>query len=242
MKKTLVFLLSLCLISTVSAQVGKSIKGNGKEKTENRAVGPYDGIALSGWFTVELTNGDEGDLTLMGDENLLEHLETVVKNGTLHIRTEKGYSLKSGSWSSDKIVITVPVKSINEIALSGSGSITSHTTLEADFLNTSMSGSGDIALKIATEKLKISLSGSGDVNLSGSTNQLEIHVSGSGDVRAYELAANSVETVISGSADIQVTANESLVARVSGSGDVHYRGNPSKIDSKTSGSGDVTAD
>lgn len=242
MKNALTLFILFSSIATMPAQVGKSIKGNGKVITVNRNVGPYDGIALSGWFTVNLVDGAEGKLTLKGDENLLEHLETEVKNGTLQIRTEKGYNLKPGSWNSDELVITVPVKSINEIALSGSGSITGNTTLEADFFNTSISGSGDVLLNVATEKLKIALSGSGDVNLSGSTNQLEIHVSGSGDIRAYELVANSVETIISGSADIQVTANESLVARVSGSGDVHYRGNPSKIDSKTSGSGNVIAD
>ena len=39
--------------------------------------------------------------------------------------------------------------------------------------------------------------------------------------------------VVSGSADIKVTVKGNLKARVSGSGDIHYRGNPAKIDSKT---------
>ena len=49
-----------------------------------------------------------------------------------------------------------------------------------------------------------------------------------------------MEAVVSGSGDIQVTASQSLKARVSGSGDISYRGNPEKQDFKTSGSGDIS--
>lgn len=78
------------------------------------------------------------------------------------------------------------------------------------------------------------------MNLSGSTRNLEVSISGSGDIKAYDLEADYVEATISGSADIEITANESLKARVSGSGDISYRGNPKKIDTKTSGSGDIS--
>ena len=44
-----------------------------------------------------------------------------------------------------------------------------------------------------------------------------------------------------GSADIKVTATEMIKARVSGSGDIRYKGNPKKIDTKTSGSGDISS-
>lgn len=242
MKKLIILLLSFSAISSLSAQVGKKIKGNGNKITEERSVGPYDGIGISGWFNVELVSGNEGDLVLKGDENLLEHLETVVKNGTLYIRPEKGYNLQSGSWNSGGIIITVPVKSINEISLSGSGSISGQTKITADFFKMSMSGSGESELDLAAEDIKVALSGSGDITLKGQANHLEVQISGSGDVRAYDLEAQDAEAIISGSADIYITAKASLTARVSGSGDIHYRGNPSKIDTKTSGSGNVRAD
>ena len=88
--------------------------------------------------------------------------------------------------------------------------------------------------------MDVTLSGSGDMDLAGSCGKLQVRVSGSGDVNAYELSAREVDAVVSGSADIKVTASEAIKARVSGSGDIHYRGNPEKIDSKTSGSGGVS--
>ena len=85
------------------------------------------------------------------------------------------------------------------------------------------------------------MSGSGDMDLSGKTNDLDVQVSGSGDIKAYDLDAEFVTAQVSGSADIKVTANQMLKARVSGSGDISYKGNPKKIETKTSGSGDISS-
>jgi hypothetical protein len=52
----------------------------------------------------------------------------------------------------------------------------------------------------------------------------------------------NVTANVSGSADIKVTVSEMIQARVSGSGDISYRGNPKKIDTKSSGSGNITKD
>jgi len=76
--------------------------------------------------------------------------------------------------------------------------------------------------------------------LSGSTTDFDVTISGSGDIKAYDLEADNVDATVSGSADIKVTARKMLKARVSGSGDISYKGNPQKVDTKTSGSGDIT--
>ena len=233
--------LSLVLIFTVSctAQWGKRVKGNGNVVTIERSVGDYEGIGVSGWFDVELVDGNEGELTLKGEENLLEHIVTEVKNGKLSIKVEKGYNLRPSSWK-EGIHITVPVESIDKVALSGSGDIVGKTTLKADDFKTAMSGSGDITLDLDVNSLTASMSGSGDITLSGSTENFDATISGSGDIKAYDLEADNVDATVSGSADIKVTAKKMLKARVSGSGDISYRGNPEKVDTKTSGSGDIS--
>ena len=233
--------LSLVLLFTVScsAQWGKKVNGNGKVVTIERSTGDYDAVAVSGWFDVDLVQGNEGDISLKGEENLLEHIITEVKDGKLVIKVEKGINLKPSSWK-EGIHITVPVVSINAVSLSGSGDIVGKTTIKTSRFNTSMSGSGDITLDLDASSISASMSGSGDINLSGSTTDLDVTISGSGDIKAYELEADNVDATVSGSADIKVTANERLKARVSGSGDIHYKGNPEKVDTKTSGSGDIT--
>ena len=239
MKKLSVLLFTGLITLSCSAQWGKTIKGNGNNVTIERSTGDYEGIAVSGWFDVDLVSGNEGEITLQGEENLLEYIITEVKDGKLVIKTEKGVNLKSSSWKSE-IRITVPVESISSVSMSGSGDIVGKTKIKSDKFSTAMSGSGDITLDIESNSLSASMSGSGDITLSGTTKDFDATISGSGDIEAYNLEADNVSATVSGSADIQVTAKKSIKARVSGSGDISYRGNPEKVDTKTSGSGDIS--
>ena len=240
--KTIITLSLITLLSiSCTAQWGKKVKGNGNMTTIERSVGDYDAVELSGWFDVNLVAGNEGELTLKGEENLLEYIKTEVKDGKLTIKVKKGINLKPSSWKKGMgIYVTLPVEDINAVTLSGSGDIVGKTTLKANNFKTSISGSGDITLDVDANEVKATMSGSGDINLSGKTGDLEVRVSGSGDIKAYDLEADYVSAEVSGSADVKVTVNQTLKARVSGSGDISYRGNPKKIDSKTSGSGDVS--
>jgi len=116
--KTLSTLILATLLSiTCSAQWGKTIKGNGNNVTIERNTGDYDGVAVSGWFDVDLVDGKEGSITLAGEENLLEYIITEVKDGKLVIKTEKGVNLKTSGWKSE-IRITVPVESISFVTMS----------------------------------------------------------------------------------------------------------------------------
>ena len=239
MRTILSIFIALGMVLSVQAQWGKKIKGNGKVVTIERSTADYDEVAVSGWFDVYLVNGNEGNITIKGEENLLEYLVTEVKDDKLMIKPKKGYYLSPSNWKSGGIEITVPVEQIRDVSLSGSGDIVGKTKLKADLFKVSMSGSGDITLEIESNDLEASMSGSGDINLKGKTEDLDVSISGSGDVKAYELDAENVDATVSGSADIKVSVSQSLKARVSGSGDIYYKGNP-RVESKTSGSGDVT--
>ncbi|MEM9000087.1 MAG: head GIN domain-containing protein [Bacteroidota bacterium] len=240
MRKLVTLGFALCITASISAQWGKRVKGNGNVVTIERSVGDYDAIAVAGWFDVELVDGKEGELTLKGEENLLSYIKTEVKNGKLVVKVEKGVNLRPSNWNSG-IYVTVPIERIDAASLSGSGDIVGSTTIKTDTFDTSISGSGDMTLKVEANSVTASMSGSGDISLSGKTTDFDVSVSGSGDIKAYGLEAEFVEAQVSGSADIKVTANQMLKARVSGSGDISYKGNPKKIDTKTSGSGDISS-
>ncbi|MEC7263913.1 MAG: head GIN domain-containing protein [Bacteroidota bacterium] len=239
MKKIITLALALSAVTVSQAQWWKKVNGDGNYVTIERSVGEYDGVSLAGWFDVDLVAGKEGEITLDGEANLLEHIVTEVKNGKLVIKTENNMNLRPSSWNRG-IKITVPVESISSVSLSGSGDIVGKTTIKSNDFSTSIAGSGDISLTVEAVNVDASLAGSGDINLAGKTNDLDVSVSGSGDIKAYELEAENVKANVSGSADIRVTANQSIDARVSGSGDIHYRGNPKKINTKSSGSGDIS--
>jgi len=239
MKHLTTTLLSLFILGSLNAQRNNKIKGNGNQVTIERTTKDYDQIAISGFFDIDLVEGKEGLLTLEGKQNILDYIITEVNGKKLTIKVKNGYNLNPSSWGK-KVSITIPVESISALSLSGSGDIVGKKTLQADFFETSISGSGEITLALEVKSLKASMSGSGDMSLSGKATDFDVSISGSGDINAYNLVADYVDATVSGSANVKVTANMKINAKVSGSGDIDYRGNPEKINTKVSGSGDIT--
>jgi len=233
MKHLATFLFVFLSVGCINAQ--KNDRGN---TIVERSTPNYDHIAISGSFDIELVDGHEGQITLEGAGNILDHIITEVKGNKLSVRFKKGYPQRT--YRKKQVSITIPVEFINGVSLSGSGKIVGNRILKTDHFEIALSGSGDIALVLEANSVKTSMSGSGDITLSGNTNNLEVSISGSGDIKAYNLIADIVDATVSGSADVEVTANKSINAKVSGSGDIDYRGNPEKIDTKVSGSGDIT--
>ncbi|WP_103068517.1 head GIN domain-containing protein [Aquimarina sediminis] len=233
--------LALCSITSLQAQWwgnGKKISGNGNSITKDRTTSDYDQIKVKGSLDVSLISGTEGKISIEGESNLIEYIITDVENDILRIYVKKGYYLKPSYGK--KLIITVPFEDLSQVTLSGSGDVYSSDTIKASSFKTGVSGSGDVQLVVNAKSIWGQVTGSGDLAIKGATESFNGNVSGSGDLSAYDLKAKNVTATVSGSGDIEVMATSYLKARVSGSGDIFYKGNPEKEDKKVSGSGDIT--
>ena len=225
-------------LSALNFFTNKKINGNGSIARETRSFTEYDIIHVQGNLDIELIAGKEGEIEIEAEENLIEHVKTIVSGNELNIRIAKGYSLKPSIMKS--IIITVPFKDLNEVTLSGSGDINCTDYIKADKFNTSISGSGDINLSVQATSINASVAGSGDLTLNGSSNLLIAELAGSGDISAYELKAVNAEASVAGSGDIKLTVAKDFVANIAGSGDISYQGNPTNIDKHIAGSGNIS--
>jgi hypothetical protein len=240
MKKSIALLtIALMFVSVTNAQTwgNKKVKGNGDITTETRNTGDYDGIKCAGTMDFILVAGNEGEIKLEGESNLLEHIVTEIKGGNLIVKVKKGYSLRSSKYKGIKI--TIPFKEINVVSLAGSGDIVSQDKITSNKLSVSLAGSGDIVLDVETNELVGSLAGSGDLTLKGKTNDFKISLAGSGDFHAFDLKSENAEASLAGSGDIKISCNIVLKVRIAGSGDIEYKGSP-KVTKKVSGSGSVS--
>ena len=237
MKKFITIALVFVFTANVSAQWFGKVRGNGEMVTKTRNVGDYDEVSVGGSFDVKLYSGTEGKLTITIDKNLLDYLITEVENGKLKIKWKKGTNV----WSKSKILITVPFKDIDAVSLAGSGDVYSDDVIKADAFKTSLAGSGDIKLRVDANSVNSSIAGSGDIALKGSANSIKCSIAGSGDIEAYDLSSNDADIRISGSGGVKINVKDNLVARISGSGNVYYKGEPKKQDVKVSGSGNVSS-
>jgi len=89
------------------------------------------------------------------------------------------------------------------------------------------------------QTISANIGGSGNIKLSGNSNELTCSIAGSGSIKAYELNTNSLNANIAGSGSIRTTVKTKIKAKVVGSGSIYYKGNPTHIDTKSVGSGDV---
>jgi hypothetical protein len=240
MKKSILLLVLSVLSFTINTNAQRSssnkIKGNGKVITEKRTTPEYDGINVSGFFDVVLISGTEGAIAIKGEENLLPYIKVEVEGNILKIYTEKNIHFNTMK----SVVLTVPFEKISSVSLSGSGDVTSKSTIVSPTFKAKLSGSGDLTLDVKTTDFETNLSGSGDVVLTGSSDNFVSKTSGSGDVDAVNLTTKNANLTISGSGDMKANCSESLFARVSGSGDITYKGNPKTKDTKVNGSGEIS--
>jgi len=189
-------------------------------------------LGISG--DVVLTPGATQKIVMEGQQNILDNIKRDVRNGSWNIGFEKNVR------DAKKVTIYITLPKIEEVGLSGSGSIRSDGKFKGlGDVDVHVSGSGDITFDYEAQSTDLGLSGSGQIDLSGSSKTLEINISGSGDVNAPNLVTADCEVNISGSGDASVHANTNLETHISGSGDVSYSGTPS-VTARISGSGEVS--
>ena len=217
-------------------QAQSKVVGNGKVTTKTITTENYDAIRLIGSPSVHLQKGQEGSIKVAAEDNLHAYFVVEVKGKTLIVRWKQGVSVQTKK----EVHVWVPFESISKIYLEGSGDIDSKDDIIAEHLKVAATGSGDINLRVQSTKVSVRLVGSGDITLAGSTAKLQVNVRGSGDFKGYDLDAKDTKVSVMGSGDAKVVAKEKIRARVTGSGDIKYKGNPAKEKINVMGSGDIS--
>lgn len=206
------------------------------QQSDTRNVGDFSKVSTSGSFDLILEKGNRESVRIEMSAGDASHVITEVSGNTLKIGTSKN------SWSNDRLkgTIYVTYEALEGIYQSGAGNVTCRDEIDAGRFEVSVSGSGNMYLaNLDADDLQVNLSGSSNLEIGGSVGVQHITVSGSGNVDAYDLDSEEAFLRVSGSGNIRISVEDRLEARISGSGDVVYRGNPHQTDTKVSGSGRV---
>ena len=225
-----VILFNLLAISFSSCD--DCISGNGHLIVRSLKANDIRSIRLSGDANVVLVSNSSDSILLEGESNVLDIYELDQSAGSLKIKS--GRCLLNHK----TVTITIPVKDLESIVLSGSGNISSNTLIHGSDVKMDVNGSGNIDLQLEATNLVSEVNGSGDIKLSGSSKNHRIQVNGSGNVEATEFASGQVKVKINGSGDCNVLATNALDASIRGSGNVYYKGSPD-VSSDVKGSGSV---
>ena len=241
---SMLVVLMFLLVTGIQAQTVTPSKKYITKELNN--VSNFSSISVLGSPDVEYrqSNGSKTTVSIYGSDNLVDLLEVSTVNGVLQVNIKKGVKILSGERRL-KVIASSP--SLNQVNIKGSADVYLKGAIKGNDLNLNIAGSGDIeAENLQYTNIFALVKGSGDIdlknvkattvmsevndiNIKGSAQKATLTVNGSGDISAEKLAATNVVATVAGSGDIVCYASRQLDARVSGSGDIKYKGSPSVV-------------
>ncbi len=207
-------------------------EGFGSTVTQDLDLSEFTGFELNVDAQVYLRAGSELEVTVKGQENIIDELETRVKNDVWEIEFNDCIE------NSDVLRIYITAPNLNFIENNGSGKIRSEDILRINDLEVKNNGSGEIQLSVEADIITIRNTGSGKLEVEGVASTLDANLRGSGNLQAFDLLARDGQVEVDGSGDAQVNISDFLEIMIEGSGDVYYKGDPD-LKVTTRGSGKV---
>jgi hypothetical protein len=203
-------------------------------------IASFNEVYIGGSFKVEITDDNNKQIVLSGDQQAIDEIEVSLRNNKLQIEKKRNSWRRSG-YKGGRVGVQIPAVQLKAVYLSGSGSLNGTINASED-LKLVVSGSGSFDARIqGAAYISSTISGSGDMDISGSCERLTLKISGSGSLNANTLAAKTAEVKIAGSGNARLQVSERLSASVVGSGNVIYSGNPSTVEKSIAGSGRIRA-
>lgn len=214
-KRFIFILLVIALITAACQSVPvNTVRGTGNVISQQRSVSGFTGIEVNIPAELEIRQGSLESLTIEAEENLMQYIDSEVRNGRLVISTPPSTSLSPTT----PIRLTVGVSQLSAIDVHGISNVT--------------------ASDLNLESLGISFDGTGSAQLTGSVDTQSISIRGEATIRNAELISSEVNIDISGAGTVEVNAADALNVNVAGLGNVRYVGSP-LVSQQISGTGSV---
>ena len=197
----------------ISFGIGK-VKGSGQTASEVRDINGFHALDVGGVFQVEVIAGGEYSVEVEADDNLLHLIETEVRRGVLHIKTERKLS------SGNPLRIRISAPDIDALDVSGAANVT--------------------LANVKNAGLNVDASGASKIKIDGQTAKLMVDVSGATKIDAESLAAEHATVDASGASHVTVQVDGQLKTHASGASRIDYSGTPTDVIKKTSGAASVS--
>ncbi|MBI9051160.1 MAG: DUF2807 domain-containing protein [Anaerolineaceae bacterium] len=229
MKKVWILSLSIlamismaCTVSGVSVDFGR-VEGSGNVVTETRDVGDFNEVSLDGIGNLFIEQGSENTIVIEAEDNILPKIVTIVRGDKLYIDLEHGFNVDPAR----EMNYYVTVKNLEEVQVSGAGSVYLQDEIQIDKLDIILSGFGSVDIdEIIGDEVNIKLSGAGDIEIAGEVDRQTIKISGAGNYRADDLHSQEADVIVSGVGDATLWVDDALSVIISGGGNIDYYGNP----------------
>ena len=202
--------------------------------SEERTVGGFDAVLWDAAGELSIAQANRDRLTVEAEPAVLARIVTEVRQRRLHIGFAPGHLQ-----TRQPIRFRLELKTLVALETRGSGSVRIGP-LVTTALSLRMAGSEDVQLaQLNARTLDARLEGSGELVIEGGqVDHQHVVIAGAANYTALRMASRQAEVAIDGSGELRVAVAERLDARITGSGNVFYRGQPRVLRTVT-GAGEV---
>lgn len=231
-KKT--YLALFIFVAAITIQCSSSCKldcaqGSGHVVSETTKIAAFTKLDVSAEVKINLKQDSSSSLTITGDDNLLNKIKISVESGVLHI-----YS-KTDICNSNKIVIDLGIKNLEEIRSAGEVDIVSLGKINTPNLHLKLAGAARVNLDINANHVYSRGGGVSELVLTGKTQSHEIDLSGSSKILALKFLVNNYSVETAGMGYCEINVLDSLNSHSEGASEIKYKGSPKSINADKSG-------
>jgi len=215
------------------------LKGSGSVITEERNIEAFNIIEMNNNVDLIFTPDSIFKLKVTCGKNIIDGISTTVENGRLVIKNNN-----KCNWLRDlksRFTVEVSGNGLNELTTYGSGNVNFTDTLYTPFIRiASWDGTGDLDFLINADRTEISIA-TGPVNiiLHGNSINLGAYSGGNGFLFAEDFVSDFSWTTNQGTGDFYLNVSKELKAEIRYTGDIYYSGDPYKITSNVTGTGNL---
>jgi hypothetical protein len=208
---------------------GAGLVGNGKPVTENRTVGAFKTIELSGGVHVAFSKGPRA-VAITADENLIAFVQARLEGDALVVWFTRPIA--------DPAAIKVAVSNdVLEGVLASGGSVFAGPVTPVPNLALLASGGSKLEVsEVASSKVFVDASGGSQITVTGgATTDLNATVSGASHFVSHGFASEAADVNLSGASTACVQCSKSVRGNASGASTLTVSGKPAVAEVNASG-------
>lgn len=196
------------------------------QNTIQKDYGNFDEIKVLNGISVKLVKGEEGKITITGEE--ADNVVVINRNGKLRIRMQT-----KKVFNGDKTQVTVQFNKIEVIDANENSYIISNDELNTNTLIIRTQEGAEVKAVINVDRLEVKAVSGGIVDARGRADVQDVIINSGGQYDAKELKSKQTTVVINAGGNAKIYATDFASAKVRAGGRIEIYGKPKQVDKDT---------
>lgn len=182
------------IISTSCTKEPVLIEGDGNITTKSLDIAKFSKISVEGADDVIIKYGNEQQVVVTGNPNIIDRIRTEVNNDTWYIE------LENGNYGEYELTYYLTLPSLEQVSTSGTGDVVVTDSMAQEELKISLTGAGSfMGFPMRAGDCQVDITGTGNCEITVD-NSLDVTIDGTGSV--YYKGNPTVHTDISGTGSV----------------------------------------